>query len=545
MSAWFSSKVKHSEAVRVRLNEAADRLECGDITALAEVYTVFASGDKSLTARGGRAVREFLKVYDLQQMMRLGERFRQYTSMEWSIHWSNISLKRVKHHFETEQDYYSALILGCFHPNGYFREQCIVELAEEPNSLPYLILRMNDWVSNVRQTANRLVSEHIGACGIGELLEAAQALSKVRRSVRREDGDVRRVERELQAQVKKALSALPLDERGLSPQLLQLIAGYGLEARRSSYEILFSAPLLGRNAAEALLRREKQGWCKCYIFSRIAEMYDLPDGWIDRYLTSRSSAIRRKALEYQYEKRKDAWPGLEGMLLDKSRGVREYAGFILTRHRNFALPDFYRTHLTDEEPVAAILGLGETGDEEDAELLLQFLKRPEERIAASALRVLGKFLGTTGGELFWSSLFDERTAVVKAAYQALTKNRILCGAERIYREFEQRTAENKDGYVRERLLRLLLREKSWDRLPYLLRLYRLLPELAHREEEKQEFYRKMRDPVLGKIKSRALYVRITEEQNRLIEEELERSRGILEEALIEEIYFDLKRVVQR
>ena len=49
--------------------------------------------------------------------------------------------------------YRALLICGSAHPNGYLREYCLKLLANERGVLPYILMRMNDWVPAIRLTA--------------------------------------------------------------------------------------------------------------------------------------------------------------------------------------------------------------------------------------------------------------------------------------------------------------------------------------------------------------------------------------------------------
>lgn len=83
------------------------------------------------------------------------------------------------------------LICGSAHPNGYFREQCLKHLANECDVLPYIFLRMNDWVPAIRLTAMKLLPEQlmrIQSCT--EIIQAMPLAEYVRRGQRvRRDAD--------------------------------------------------------------------------------------------------------------------------------------------------------------------------------------------------------------------------------------------------------------------------------------------------------------------------------------------------------------------
>ena len=53
------------------------------------------SGDKKLMRQTGHAIQKQLESLTLRQMIELYERFRTFTSLEWSIDWSSLSLNSI------------------------------------------------------------------------------------------------------------------------------------------------------------------------------------------------------------------------------------------------------------------------------------------------------------------------------------------------------------------------------------------------------------------------------------------------------------------
>ena len=138
------------------LIDAVDKLNDGDKSFVHIVFGGLGYGDPNLNRIIGRAIRAHLECYTMNEMIGLSELFRQYTSLEWSIDWEKISLKDIKTDLEQEKDYVYALILGSFHPNGYFRERCIMELGNYRDTLAFIVLRLNDWVGQVQRCATEM-----------------------------------------------------------------------------------------------------------------------------------------------------------------------------------------------------------------------------------------------------------------------------------------------------------------------------------------------------------------------------------------------------
>lgn len=172
------NKIKNRNVFCEGLTKAEAGLREKDEKWLHIAYGAFASNDPELICRAGRAVRNLLKDYNMSKMIRLSETFRQYTSMEWYIDWNAIQPGNLKRWFESEEDYRYAMILGSFHPNGYYREKCLHELVNCKNALPFILLRMNDWVEEIRQFAEAAACRVIQSCPVEDLFMQCRLWTK-------------------------------------------------------------------------------------------------------------------------------------------------------------------------------------------------------------------------------------------------------------------------------------------------------------------------------------------------------------------------------
>lgn len=505
-----------NQAWQGSVREAIAGLEEGDGSCLHIAYCSLGLGDKMLIRNSGQAIRSFLKNLDMQQMIRLSENFRQYTSLDWVISWEKINPAKYKNVFESETDYIYMLILGSFHPNGYYRERCVREMAGCPGTLPYLILRLNDWVELIRDTAEMAVCKKVADCEVHELFYSAQALYKVRVSGRRSS--------RTQAQVEKLMERrMEQEAAGITTEV---VLGYEYGVRKSIYRFLLSRGILDMEMAEAFLDRERHSFCQALIISELLEHYPCSMEQIDRYLRHKSACVRRKALDYKYRLLEDSWPGLEYMLLDTCRGVRELAAFILERSSGFDVQGFYVSHLQDENPAVSIAGLGERGSRETAPLIRPFLTHPSNKAVRSAVTALGRLEGMDAADIFWEYLFDSRVSVSKASFRAAVDSGVWYGARPLYEALLGSDMPHLTRYV----LYLLLRENSWDRLPYLILIW---------QRPGLEEYR---DKILGGLWCRNMYAAVPPGQAALIRGALEREGRELPERLRQGILFDLKFV---
>lgn len=506
-------------AEHLSISEAIAEVERGNISYLPSAFYGFSSSDKHMVKRAGQAVGKILAGYSISGITGLLNKLRHQTSMEWYIRWENVDLKLKKGWFETEEDYRWTLIAGVFHPNGYFREKCLCELALYENSLPYLILRMNDWVPAVRRTAGRLSGERARICPLPELFLASPAVLRVKWSERRRLSELNTIEEIIKERLQREMWNIDPDT----------VKKYEFSVRKSLYSLLFSRKLLEKSQADFLLSQEKSSFCQQIIITGILKHYHCSMEEVEAYLLHKNFCVRKRAMEYKYQLLKTAWPGLEKQLLDKNHGIRQLAGFILRNNTDLDILAFYEAHLSDENPATAIEGIGETGGKEQARLLLPFLTSPREKLVKLALLSYGRLAGSDGEELYWSFLTDGRCSLAKAAYECIRYNKIRYGPRRLY----DRIKESTDLCLKKHLVLLILAEDSWKRLPYLMNFY-----------QDPDFH-ELRWKLAGAMKNRNVYTVLNKTDAEQIEQALKTCEGNLPNGLADSVRFDLKYVLKK
>ncbi len=495
------------------LDDWIKKLETGDLSALRVVYSVFAQKDTELMKRAGEAIRQQLSPMTKLQLLRLCERFRTFTSLEWYIDWSLVQLACIKNTIHS-MIYQYVLILGSFHPNGYFREKCIRDMAGQKDMLFWLFPRVNDWVLPVREAAVRILESSLADCEGEELISCLPAYERLKNCRRRTENQMQNLEEQLHTRLLQVL-------KEIKPEKIFCMEP---AVRTSLYRTATQAGLWTLPEMEIYLNHEKLSCLKRILIRRILVHPDCTLEWAEHYLTDRSSQVRRMAVEFRYEHLKTRWDGLEAMLLDENWGVREYAVYILERHSSLDIREYYMEHLKDASPKSAILGLAEYSRQGNVPHLLRFLQKPERRILKCTLLALGNQEDFTDETLLWNYLLDDRIDVSKAAYLSIKKREFYPGATQICRAFLGTETEHQKRY----LLNLLLRENSWERLPYLLRLYCL--DLPKHEK----------NILLSGILCRSMYASVSKRLYDDILLALEQNKGHLPEGIADEILYDMK-----
>lgn len=378
-----------------------------------------------------------------------------------------------------------------------------------------MLLRLNDWVKPIRDKLCGIIEKNICNSTVNNLITALPFLEKVKKGERKNPDAFMKIEYRIGQKIKEQFSNLKMYE----------IHKYDFHVRKYLYYLLLNEKVVNKQQADLLLQRERNSNCKSIIVRVILDNYTCSMNEIDVYLENKSAIVRRKALDRKYTILKKSWVGIENLLLDNSKGVRETVCFIIDKHTDINITNYYIEHLETEYNNVSILGIGENGSKENAKNIMGYLQSTNEKEVRNTLQSLGSLLGTDGEKIFWKYIMDSRISVAKSAYYAVRSNKIKYGAKLIYEHFLKCEHE----FTKRYLLYLLLNELSWSRLPYLLLLYNY--------EETS-----LRDKIRQKANQRSMYSKVTELEAETIRNIMKDSTLGIPAKLISDIELDLRYV---
>jgi HEAT repeat protein len=162
-------------------------------------------------------------------------------------------------------------------------------------------------------------------------------------------------------------------------------------------------------------------------------------------------------------------PTVRAALLDQSSIIRSIAQFHIPKLEPIELRTFYREAVCHAERLhlkAALGGLGEIGQSEDADLVVTFADAPEAKIRKAALGALAKLALEAHFEVFVSALQSDSPGISRQARMALDRHALLVGSERLETIF----AETPHSHVRRQTLSLINRLPKWQKLPLLIEI---------------------------------------------------------------------------
>jgi HEAT repeat protein len=355
----------------------------------------------------------------------------------------------------------SLLGLASFHERGFVRQAAVELLAEHSGGaeLPFLLLRLNDWVDNVRRVALQTVEARL----VPRYAEHfVRNLDLVTRLEQRTRGQHRSV-------IDGVLTILRTSQnRGA---LLDIVRSPNRFQRRLGYRLLLEA---AQNEAENCLRdaiRDIDPAIRMWAVDRAGEVLtgsNLTD-FLSLALRDPLPRVRSQALSVLHQRDpQQAVEQARGALLDASATLRQQARVILRQAGIGEFASFYRRALAHEERSrlrqAALRGLGESGDAADEPLLMAYITDGVPRVREAALWALDKLTGVLNLAEFMKALLDPSPAVSRQAARIVSAYMPRIDPESLWQIF----AQTEQTHTRRNVLHLAARLRKWESLPLLL-----------------------------------------------------------------------------
>jgi HEAT repeat protein len=353
-------------------------------------------------------------------------------------------------------------LLACV-PSGYVREAAVQRLAllGGGDELPPLLLRANDWVPPVRIRALDALHARVVPDYAAHWVSALPLLLRLR--------GTKRIQAQPLVDAVLALLRTP-DARD---EVWQGMHAPDPSIRRACLRILLDAggPELHAVIRDALASPDeglRRGAAQAAASLDEAALDEAAlDDLLPRMLADRIPAVRRAGLGLAARRMGiAALPALRDALLDRAAGMRAEARAAIERLEPMDFAAFYRARLAPDAPrlAEAVIGLGETGTAEDADLVAPLLDHPRPRVRANVLRALPRFAGDGAVPALLAAVGDPSSAVSRTAADVLRPRVARADAGALAGLMD---AENAP-HVRRNALSLLAARSKWDGIAWIL-----------------------------------------------------------------------------
>lgn len=392
------------------LNKYIENLHKGDLSYIPWIFCVFAENSSQHKLKSSQVLSEYLKTVSFDDVCSIDLQMRQTTSMEWNIDWKNLNIIGFTTKQMSEEEKRAVIIFSSFNPNGYIRQQAVEFLCTYEQTLPYIILRLNDWVKNVRESAKIALSERLKVATDEEIISALPFIEKLRRSERCDFSTV----------------VCMLSHKLANNQdiLEKALKSRDIMTRRFCITLISHLPTINDQILQTHLKKEKDPFLRKLIFQLLLKAnIDLAEV-CEQLLRDKYPSNRLRALQYLYEHNVElALQKSEHMIFDKNSNVRIFARNIIQElNADFDFRNVYFENLI-ENTACCIYGIGEIGTIEDCIFIERYLNDCNIMIIRASMISLMRLNAEKYISNMTEMLLSEYPGIVKTAAMLLKKYR--------------------------------------------------------------------------------------------------------------------------
>jgi HEAT repeat protein len=394
------------------------------------------------------------------QLLHVDDEVRRWWQWSWcGNYWERVSPALIRELPTDETTRSSVLGLFSFHRDGYVRHEAIRLLTQihDGSELPYLLIRLNDWVEPIGADARHAVRSRISdqyLCRFVDNLPLAVHMLECRR----------RDQTEIVRQIILLLVQPRHDEL-----LARAMNSEVREVRRSVVRLAIETSGEHRPRVIVHALRSDDGVIRLWGTERVRECFsgDQLERALGRLLRDPFMPVRRQALIIQSENSADSGREVwRRALLDGSASIRELARFSLGKMGNADFSTFYRQALKEQPAsLAALCGLGETGDRSDVTVIQEYLRSPLPSRRRAAVGAFARLGGESVIPELIEHLRDDSPTVVREAMRYLERSASLLDGERLCRT----VMVDERQEVRAAAIRLIDAMGKWRSLTWLIR----------------------------------------------------------------------------
>jgi len=446
---------------RWNLDVLSELATSGDVGVVPRIAPALLNGNRDEALAAARTISALLAQAGPEELVSLSERMRSswFLGDPFGDEWRRLTRRELQKWVGPGEPGILVLRLSSFHANGYVREAAVLRLAllKDGAELPYLLMRLNDWVPQVRAAALDAVVQRVRPDYVEHFVDNLALVVRLETVKRSDQGDVL-----------PAISSLLALPSARTP-MIAAMRSRSATVRRASFRFLTrNSPDDLADLLTAALSVEDpiiRLWAARRALAEVRG--DALRGVLDSLGSDPSALVRREALAAWADHFPDeAFDRLMAGATDTSAANRAEARSRL-RDRGVDFAQVYRAALATDRPArlaSAVAGLTETGRPEDASTLLPILSHHSPRVRRAAVRGLVWLAGERYLDVAFDALKDPARSVSSAARESLKPHVQALGGPRLWSLLDPSNPE----HVRECGLRLLARLPKWDAVSYLL-----------------------------------------------------------------------------
>ncbi len=261
--------------------------------------------------------------------------------------------------------------------NGFIREEALklIMQVESASAIPYILLRLNDWVLSVRNLAEHILKNSLCADNVDVFIDNAYLVNKLQNVLR---VNLKNTRQEIVNYLKDDILK---DKIKCSMKHLQV------KTRLFCYMLLSEKISYDTDIIDSALK-DKSFEVRIWLVKVIGNLeFDKKINIIGKLLKDKSAKVKTVVLRnYENVVCLKFRESLESLVVDEYASVRDEARFIMKKHsfiKDFS--EFYRRHIRVKPTPGALIGLGETGEKSDFTIVAKFNTHEEPQIRLASM----------------------------------------------------------------------------------------------------------------------------------------------------------------
>jgi HEAT repeat protein len=434
----------------------------GEPAAIPDILFLLFSKDDDVSTATVSAIDRLLHGLSPKDLTWFDQYFRQRTS-GWSHYrsdWNDLNPSKIKLISKSPGFQLSFLALLSFHSSGYIREEALkrLDLIDSGDEIPFILLRLNDWVDQVREQATKAIERRITKKYTPNLLSNIFLIAALARYSRYDHasfieavhGLIRNIE--LKKDVKEALLSDDIYIRRECYKIVLVSDGSYL------IEIIEQ----GTNDSDVIVRN-----CVIKSLNRVSDT-TLLKKYLQKLENDPFMPNRREILNLYMELVPEHSHGkLINVLFDPHPSMRYDARYYLSKTADIDFALIYREAIKNpigKNLIGIISGLGETGNPNDAELIVNFLQHQIAKIRKNSIKAIARLSAENHLESFFALIRDDSPRVSREAALAL----LQCKYQSIIQDLCD-TLENSDkNHVAKNILFVASKLSKWESITYIV-----------------------------------------------------------------------------
>lgn len=462
----FGGRKKTDVALAKNLLSEIEKV--GDWSSIPHVVQFILQSDIEIAEAAGRSVDKLLKNIRPLQLPQLeellGAGLYRYDRMK---SWRELK-SFDENKYVAKTSCFAVTAMMTLHKNGFIREPATRQLSQRNDGaeLPYLLLRLADWVPQVRVVAESAIEQRIRSDYLHHFVHNIALLERIKQK-QRTHGLARRT-----ALIEHIVSELlhPTNRK----IFLDGLRHKDIQVRRTLLKIVRDSGLQDLSEIIVLAIRDKDKTNRQIVVdmsNRLPHLDRLE--LLNRLLNDPSAFIRLESLRTLCDEQENSNTAqVISALLDRSSAVRDFARWKLKDIKfDIDFRQFYLEQIGSNkkyfELAAAVSALGELGVREDSHKVIPLMSNSSSILVQKAvLRTLARLDAKSYSDLFEQKLQSGAAGLSRTAANILQSTEYSITAEELWRIF----TTTKFLHVQCNVLRLLDISSQWDRIAYYLLL---------------------------------------------------------------------------